>query len=46
VFELHQAGMGEIERDGNAGHVRRTEPFARYPCVGPQPDAPLFELRI
>jgi hypothetical protein len=22
LLELHQAGMGEIERDGNAGHDR------------------------
>src|ERR1044072_9671718 len=38
VLELHQAGMGEIERNRNAGHIRRTEPFARYPCMRPQPD--------
>src|ERR1700710_154297 len=46
LLELHQAGMGEIEGNGNAGHIRRTEPFARYPCMRPQPDAPLFELFI
>src|SRR5258708_1795446 len=46
LLELHQAGMGEIEWDGNAGHICRTKPFARYPCMGPQPDAPLFELFI
>ena len=38
--------MGEIERHGNAAHVCRTEPFARYPCKWPQPDAVLFELFI
>src|ERR1051326_4167022 len=46
LLKLHQAGMGEIEWDGNAGHIRRTKPFAGYPCVWPQPDAPLFELLI
>src|SRR6185437_4123132 len=44
LLDLHQAGMGEIERDGNPGHICRAEPFARYPCMWPQPDAPLFEL--
>src|SRR6185369_8361452 len=33
LLELHQARMGEIERDGNAGHICRTEPFARDPGV-------------
>jgi hypothetical protein len=46
LLDLHQAGMCEIEWDGNAGHVCRTKPFARYPCVRPQPDAPLLELFI
>src|SRR5262249_42504146 len=44
LLELHQAGMGEIEWDGNARRAVRTEPLARYPRVGPQPDTPLFEL--
>src|SRR3984893_6244222 len=43
-LELHQAGMGEIEWDGNAGLAVRTEPLARYPRVGPKPETPLFEL--
>src|SRR6266496_2592390 len=46
LLELHQAGMGEIERDRNAGRVCRAEPLARYPGVWPQPDAPLFELAV
>src|SRR4029077_12173845 len=46
LFELHQAGMSEIERNGNSGHMSRTEPFARYPGVGPQPDALLVKLLI
>src|SRR5262245_58397853 len=46
LLELHQAGMGEIERNRNAGHVCRAEPFARYPCVRPQPDAPHLQLFI
>jgi hypothetical protein len=46
LFEFHQAGMGEVERDSNAGHICRTEPFARYPCVRPQPDAPRMKLFI
>ena len=45
-LDLHQTGMGEIEWDGNAGHICRTKPFARYPYVWPQPDAPPFELFI
>src|SRR5262245_25773813 len=44
LLELHQAGMGEIERDGNARLAVRTEPLARYPRVRPQPDAPFSEL--
>ena len=44
LLELHQAGMGEIEWDGNARRAVRTEPLARYPGVGPQPNTPLFEL--
>src|ERR1700745_1314785 len=31
LLELYQAGMGKIERDSNAGHICRTEPFAPYP---------------
>src|ERR1700722_7145908 len=46
LFEFHQPGMGEIEWDGNAGHIRRTKPFARYPCMWPRPDAPLFQFLI
>ena len=46
LLELHQTGMGEIEGNGYAGHIRRAEPFVRYPCVRPQPDAPLFELFV
>src|SRR3954465_7309548 len=46
LLELHQAGMGEIERNRNAGHACRAKPFARYPAMWPQPDAPLFELFI
>src|SRR3954470_20939811 len=33
LLEFHQAGMGQIKRNRNAGHTCRTEPFARYPCV-------------
>src|SRR5262245_39381621 len=46
LLELHQAGMGKIEWDGNAGLAVRAEPFARYPRVGPQPDTPLSELFV
>src|SRR5262249_6024838 len=46
LLELHQAGMGEIEWDGDARRAVRTEPLARYPRVGPQPDTPLFELFV
>src|SRR5262249_16187622 len=44
LLELHQARVGEIERNRNARHTIRTEPLARYPGVRPQSDAPLFEL--
>jgi hypothetical protein len=44
LLELHQAGMGEIEGDSDARRAVRTEPLARYPRVGPEPDTPLFEL--
>src|SRR4051794_16802679 len=46
LLELHQAGMGEIERNRDAGHTARTEPFARDPGVRPQPDVPLLELLV
>jgi hypothetical protein len=46
LLELHQAGMGKVEWDGNAGNGCRTKPFARYPGMWPKPDAPLFELFI
>src|SRR3984885_11699470 len=46
LLELHQAGMGEIERDGNARRLVRTEPFARDPGVGTQTNAPLFKLFV
>src|SRR3984885_682073 len=46
LLELHQAGMGKIEWNGNAGHVSRAKPFARYPCMWTKPDAPLLELSI
>src|SRR5262249_54567341 len=46
LLELHQPGMGEIEGNGDAGHIRRAEPFARDPDVRPQPDAALLELLV
>ena len=46
LLEFHQAGMGEIEGNRDAGHICRTEPFARYPCVRPQPDALRLQLFI
>src|SRR5258708_33376050 len=46
LLELHQAGMGQIERDRNARRVCRTEPLARNPGVWPQPDSPLFEFAM
>ena len=36
LFELHEAGVGEVERDGDTGHVCRAEPFARNPYVRPK----------
>src|ERR1700743_1971843 len=46
LLELHQAGMGEIERDGNARRLVGTKPFARDPGVGSQPNAPLSKLFV
>src|SRR3954466_8626033 len=46
LLELHQAGMGEIERNRDAGHTARTEPLARDPRVRPQPDAALLEFLV
>src|SRR3979490_2862952 len=46
LLEFHQAGMGDIEWNGNPGHIRRAEPFARNPRVWPQPDAPRLQLFI
>src|SRR5712691_9788385 len=46
LLDFHKAGMGEIEWDGNAWHICWTKPFARYPCVWPQPDAPRLKLFI
>src|SRR5262249_57939196 len=43
-LELHQAGMGPIERDSNAWRVFRAEPLARDPGMGPGPDAALLEF--
>src|ERR1700722_19904819 len=42
-LELHQAAVGQIERDSDARRVFRAEPLARDPCIGPGPDAALFE---
>src|SRR5215475_13903999 len=46
LLDLHQTGMSEIERDSDAGHISRTKPFTRNPCVWPQPNASLFELFV
>src|SRR5215470_16214729 len=43
-LELHQAPVGQIERDGDAWRVFRAEPLARDPGMGPGPDATLFEF--
>src|SRR6266566_4465117 len=43
-FELHQARVGQIERDSDAWRVFWAEPLARDPGMGPGPDAALFEF--
>src|SRR5215471_9811206 len=43
-LELHQAGVGQIERDSDARRAFRAEPLARDPGMGPGPDAALFEF--
>ncbi len=46
ALEPHQAGMGEIERDRNAGGIVRAEPFVRHPGVRPDPKPSLRELVV
>ena len=46
LLELHQAGMGKIERDGDAWHTSGAEPFARDPCMRPNPNTAILELFI
>src|SRR5215471_16966750 len=43
-LELHQARMGQIERDSDAWRVFRAEPLARDPGMGPGKDAALAEF--
>ena len=46
ALEPHQAGMREIERDGDAGRVVGAEPLVRDPGVRPHPQPPLRELLV
>jgi hypothetical protein len=46
ALEPHQAGMGEIERNRNAGGIVGAEPFVRYPGVRPDPKPALRELVV
>src|SRR5262249_31448731 len=43
-LELHQPGMRQIERKGDAGRILGAEPFARDPGMRSHPDATLIEL--
>jgi hypothetical protein len=43
-LELHQAGVGEIERDRDPGRVARAEPLIRDPGMRPHPQVPLGKL--
>src|SRR5262249_53108466 len=45
-LELHQAGVGQIERDSDARRVFRAEPLARDPGMGQGPDAAPFEVFV
>jgi hypothetical protein len=40
-LEPHQAGMGEVERNGDAGRVVGAEPLVRDPHVRPDPQPAL-----
>src|SRR4029079_4857340 len=46
LLEAHEAGMRQIERNGDPGRVVRTEPFARDPGMRPHTDAALRELLV
>src|SRR5262249_44696255 len=43
-LQPHQAGMGEIERDGYARRGLRAEPFVRDPGVRPDAQSALIEF--
>src|SRR5215813_4752001 len=44
ALEPHQAGMGEVEGNRDAGRVVGAEPLVRDPGVRPDPQPPLGEL--
>ena len=44
ALEAHQARMGEVEGDGDAGDVLRGEPLVGEPEVGPEAQVVLLEL--
>ncbi len=45
-FELGEAGMSEIEGDGDAGYVIRTEPFIGQPKMGMKAKAARIEFLV
>src|SRR5688572_28774428 len=45
-FELGEPGMGEVERNPDAGHIIRTEPFIGQPKMGTKAKAPAIEFLV
>ena len=45
-FQLGQAGMGKIKRDGDAGYAVRGKPFLGQPAVRPEMQSPGFQFII
>jgi hypothetical protein len=46
ALQFHEAGVCQVEGNGEAGHTVRSEPFLRYPNVGPKAKASYFKLGI
>jgi hypothetical protein len=45
-LEPYQAGMGEIEGDGNAGRALGAEPLVGEPSMRPDPQASLIQFVV
>src|SRR6185503_2100659 len=45
-FELHQAGVREVKRDGDARHSIRRKPLFRQPNMRFEPNSPGIQLTV